>query len=166
MRFISSHRIFDFMVFCRRYAPIDDWIVSNHALIHSVKCNFLKIWCGKNSSIDSEFISVNRLSVDDIFVLVICDFQCFSIDVYKKIIFDGVNNRLIIREKLSVFCLFRNRSKFCFLPRISRFLKPKIFSFLRKIGFRIVQKFQWRKSFQFLVSTQILIYLIQRNQSI
>ena len=91
MTLVASHRILYFFSFCRALGPIDNRIISHHALVHSVKCKHITLWRPIGSFRNSEFVLMHRLSIHNIFVSIVshCTFS-FSI-IHKQIIFDGVS---------------------------------------------------------------------------
>ena len=63
MRRHASHRVFVRLVGCLTWVDVYLWVVGNHALIHSVKCQFLTVWTPECTFFNTKLITMNSLSI-------------------------------------------------------------------------------------------------------
>ena len=149
MRNSTCHWIFNVYIFFFFLSPVDDRVISDHAFIHSVKCNFVIARDSENSAIDTEFASVDCLPVYNGCIFIISNGYSFAVSVNEKIVLYGINDGFVIAENLYIFCAFIQCSPFCDFPVRTGFFKPEILPFSGKTSFIFSCKLYLRKLFDF-----------------
>ena len=79
MTCLPCHRVFVGLAFCYSAEDVYLWIVSYHALIHAIECQFLSIGCPKHTFVYAKLVTVYALTIHDFPASIGCQLNVVAI---------------------------------------------------------------------------------------
>ena len=107
----SCHRVLDLVNFRRPNSKINYRIISNHRFVHPVKRQVISGWRPERTFVNTKLIPMNRLSVHNPFILIICYLCAYAVCCKVEVIVYCICY-IMINRLIPVISFFRNRIQF------------------------------------------------------
>src|SRR5438128_9348353 len=92
MALAACHGIFNIFIFSRVFSPVDDGVISYHALIHAVKSQQFTIIAPKSAFADTKLLTMYRLGVYYILTAIFCYlFGAIKAGINKEVIIVNIS---------------------------------------------------------------------------
>ncbi len=108
MTFLPGHGIADAFAYSRRRFYFgNERVFRNHGLVHAVESDLIPVGRPEDSFIDTEFIAVRGLPVQNVFVLFVADVLLPAICRQPEVLLQGISHTQTVGRYLGVHSFFR-----------------------------------------------------------